>query len=109
MTELALDALERAMNGERALVHVYVLPNALDAGFCFQPKPIMFYNVDWFEHLLALGRPALEAFIKGKRYYHPTIDLLVISEHPDLTFRIPATDTSWKIQRVAPPADGAAA
>lgn len=78
--------------GPRAFVRVYRLPARLTDGYCFgRGVPITFTNVDWFEMSLADGRPALEEFIRSKRYFDPSASYLVLGDHPDFTFTMEPT------------------
>jgi hypothetical protein len=83
------------LEGSTTLVRVYRLPaDKLTYGYCFGGgMPITFQNVDWFEAPVDLGREALVAFIKGKKYFKPDARFLVLGDHPALTFTIDPTAT----------------
>jgi hypothetical protein len=76
---------------EQAFVRVYQLPEKLTNGFCFGAGvPITFINVDWFGAFVTDGKDDLERVIRAKRYIKPGNKYLVLSDHPDFTFRFDA-------------------
>lgn len=72
-------------------LHVYRLPDALNAGYCFGgANPIPFLNVDFFDVPWDITSAEIKAFIGKKPYFDPTKRFLVLSTstHPTLTFTI---------------------
>ncbi|NJM10584.1 MAG: hypothetical protein HC889_00525 [Synechococcaceae cyanobacterium SM1_2_3] len=71
-------------------VWVYRLPVKLANGFAFTPKPITFWNVDWFEVPEdRQTREAIAAFVRSRAYFRTEAAYLILAaERPDLTFTL---------------------
>lgn len=70
-------------------VQVYRLPRNLTNGYCFSGGvQIEFLNVDWFDAPIEDDNEVLIKFIKKKRYYNPTMQFLVLGDHPKHVFVI---------------------
>lgn len=71
--------------------YVYILPERLSAGFCFDgPVAIAFGNVDWFQAPEATPPEILRGYIEGKNYFTAGTKYLVLSPDQNLSFTFDA-------------------
>lgn len=83
-----MNEIVKHLEKPRCFIRVYALPTKLTNGYCFgSGQPIMFINVDWFEHVLD-DKDTLITFIQGKVYYRPDARYLVLGDVPEYQFTL---------------------
>lgn len=84
-----MSAADDFLSKPQERLHVYRLPDTLNAGYCFGGgNRIEFLNVDFFDIPWDLPRDDIKSFIAKKSYFDPAGRFLVLSssKHPTLTF-----------------------
>lgn len=84
---------------ESAMIYVYEIPRQRSKGTVFNAaKPIVFYNVDWFNEPGKQGLPemsdeAVLEFVRNKPYRHPNNAYLILFDDRALVIPAEKEDT----------------